>query len=685
MARFRRTFFVVPALVGFAIWSCASSRSGDEGLSQEGGEGTVAALQASAASPPSGAPEDAVLASDDRAVDVDATAREIQEKYSSDAVKGCPGIQMASTCGNFRCDGLVGENESSCPADCKHHKVGAYNNLPICPQYQAVVAPRTVDEVRQHVRKAVREGRRVHVVGAKHSASGVICGDGVAISMENMGRVEDSEIKGNVVFTPAGVLMKDLGPYLYERGYSVGYTHLGFNGVTVAGAIGTAAHGSSPVHNNALSHRIASLEVVGPDGEVRTYERNSTPEYLWRSLQANLGVLGIITRVGLYLDPAINLDTQVDFLDEDALFGAEGILGLIRGCDWAEMNWFPGQKKVVRWCARETKAPADPNAHNVLLDPGVPASLVPVAKGLFHASTCSTGISCLLERVRVAGLEWKPPIVTLDEKGKTIHTDHAVGRGPEMMSASLIDLGKNVYFQMDWEVAVPQKHIQSTLEIARRVFRDQGVCLPGVGAFLRFGLVEKGGFLSYHGAGEAFNEGETALFFETPVTVPMGYSQDQLDAYLGVYRNLMTTLVERFGARAHWGKNRDELFAKQVAVGTYRTRMPEFNRAVAEMDPYGVFSNDYAKSVGVRWPHLGEDFTRVYGGKSCGCSLEAAPVCDRRSKVDSTNECRARCAGSKTEDLLQDTCDRYKFVSVPLTGVNMAYKDGAALPASVWR
>lgn len=38
-----------------------------------------------------------------------------------------------------------------------------------------------------------------------------------------------------------GVTMIELGGYLAARGLSIGFTHLGFRGVTVAGAIGTSA------------------------------------------------------------------------------------------------------------------------------------------------------------------------------------------------------------------------------------------------------------------------------------------------------------------------------------------------------------------------------------------------------------------------------------------------------------
>jgi hypothetical protein len=211
---------------------------------------------------------------------------------------------------------------------------------------------------------------------------------------------------------------------------------------------------------------------------------------------------------------------------------------------------------------------------------------------------------------------------------------------------------------MDWEVAVPQQYMADALDAAHQLFDAHDVSLPGVGVFVRFGKVERGGWLSYHSAGKDFREGDTAMFFETPVAVPVGYSDVQMADYLHIYRELIGLFVRHFGARAHWGKNLDSVFALQRSVGTYEGRIDKLNEAIAELDPYGVFANDFARRIGVVWPKQGQDFALALGHSACSCGTDdpAQAVCAYRDMNVFASPCRAACAGKQATDLLPGAC-----------------------------
>jgi hypothetical protein len=240
------------------------------------------------------------------------------------------------------------------------------------------------------------------------------------------------------------------------------------------------------------------------------------------------------------------------------------------------------------------------------------------------------------------------------------------GPAHRLVSSDLIALGANKYFQMDWEVAVPEPYIQLALETARKVFDAHDVSLPGVGVFMRFGKIERGGWLSYHSSGGKFAEGQTAMFFETPVAVPAGYTPRQLADYLHIYRELVSLFIRHFGARAHWGKNSDALFAEQVETGTYAGRLQRMNEAVAELDPYGVFANGFARALGIRWPKQGENFARELGGNDCDCNVESDPVCGFVERQDFASRCRATCAGVPSEGLLRGACAAFEWAPCSL-------------------
>ena len=224
------------------------------------------------------------------------------------------------------------------------------------------------------------------------------------------------------------------------------------------------------------------------------------------------------------------------------------------------------------------------------------------------------------------------------------------------MSAALIPLEGNKYFQMDWEVVIPERHMQEALRIARQVFDAHSVHLPGVGVFLRFTRVERGGFLTYHGAGGPFIEGERAMFFETSVAIPVGYNDRQLREYLHVYEQLAALFIRHFGARAHWGTNLDSLFDLQRSLGSYAQRIDAMNAAVAELDPFGVFANQFAERVGIRWPKAGEDFANALSGSACACGVTAEPVCDVAKRHTFANACRAACSGVASAQLIKGAC-----------------------------
>ncbi|MET0286068.1 MAG: FAD-binding protein [Polyangiales bacterium] len=510
----------------------------------------------------------------------------------------CPGLLEAASCGDGHCDAWS-ENATNCRADCVPHLVGAYNDLPICPDYQRLVQPHSVDEVQEAVRQAAAMGQHVHPIGRRHSASDALCGDGLALDLSSMADVEATRVEGDVAYVQPGVTMIALGDWLEARQLGIGYTHLGFRGVTVAGAIGTSAHGSSPFHNNAIAQRLVSLKMVLANGELRTF---TSSDEEWRAVITSLGLLGVVVEVGVRVEPALRLAVEFSTLDEKQLLDAASPLDLLAGCEWGQFNWFPKHRKVFRWCGKPSTQPADGHPDNVLLDPGVSPDIAPLAKIAFHAGTCGDALNELVESARVDGLTSAPPIKIDAPDGGRINVAKAVGPGHRLTSADLIELGEHKYFQMDWEVAVPQQYMRDALQAARKIFDAHNVSLPGVGAFLRFGKIERGGWLSYHGAGKQFAEGQTAMFFETPVAVPAGYSDSELRDYLYVYQTMIELFVRHYGARAHWGKNLDGIFTLQQQVGTYEGRLERFNAAVAKLDPKGVFANAFAQRIGVRWP-----------------------------------------------------------------------------------
>jgi hypothetical protein len=90
----------------------------------------------------------------------------------------------------------------------------------------------------------------------------------------------------------------------------------------------------------------------------------------FRALAANVGMLGVVTRVGLRVEPRFNLDVKVDFSGDDVLW-TKGVEDLVADCDWGQLVWLPRAGKVMRMCGMRTLQETQPGASNSLLAPHV--------------------------------------------------------------------------------------------------------------------------------------------------------------------------------------------------------------------------------------------------------------------------------------------------------------------------
>ncbi|MCY4046028.1 MAG: hypothetical protein OXE99_13250 [Cellvibrionales bacterium] len=163
-----------------------------------------------------------------------------------------------------------------------------------------------------------------------------------------------------------------------------------------------------------------------------------------------------------------------------------------------------------------------------------------------------------MAKMRLDGWHLTPPLIK-EIEGVTHYTSDAIGPIHRMTSSHLIPLSREV-FQMDWEVAVPQKHMQAAMEWVKDFTQglnktNADLPVPLIGIFVRFSKIEDETLMAYTGAGGDYINGETAVHIEMPIYVPVNLSAEQMHAYISPYEDAMATLIRDFGARGHWGKN----------------------------------------------------------------------------------------------------------------------------------
>jgi hypothetical protein len=156
------------------------------------------------------------------------------------------------------------------------------------------VTPESLEELREAVREAERDGLTVRAVGSGHSWSDVALTEDVLVRPTGLDQPLDleeqllrvpattptgaGELAGDsvtLVRVQAGIRIAQLNEYLESRKLALPNMG-GFDGQTVAGVISTSTHGAG-IGFGPLSDLVRSLDIVGPGGAVYRIEPADGP------------------------------------------------------------------------------------------------------------------------------------------------------------------------------------------------------------------------------------------------------------------------------------------------------------------------------------------------------------------------------------------------------------------------
>ncbi|HAZ12890.1 MAG: hypothetical protein A2X86_08875 [Bdellovibrionales bacterium GWA2_49_15] len=584
----------------------------------------------------------------------------------------CPGIGLALSCGNKLCEEFEGESWKNCAYDCLKTPLVSYNGETFCADVQRVLIPENANQVREIVHQAILDGYRIRVSGKAHTINSQICTDGIVISTEKLNSIMGIEAyQGKLtVHVEAGVPMGELTSWLHEHDLSLGYAIMAAKTMTVAGAVATGAHGSSTKDTATISSLVESITMITPDGEMVEYSSANTDEDMWRALRANLGMLGVVVDVRLRVRKQFNLRTVISFEKEKALFRKNGLKNLIEKCDHARVHWFPKGETLMQVCAKETNRPVDSGAESTLVT--IPALFQAPLKFVIHEGACHKNLNCLIEGVMYHYMKLAPPLLKNNSAGKQVHTRKATGHSHRILSTEVPDL-KTQFFQTDWEIAIPISKADEVLEVLRDYFKTQKICLPFLGLSMRFVPIEDTTLLTHTSTGKEFREGELAVTFELIAYNPVGFPSEMEARYQKSFEDFAARLVYDFGGRGHVAKNRDWVFELENQLGSYGEAHEKFQEVLNQIDPNGLFSNDFGIRFGFEWKNRREE----------KCSGVQNWVCGK-NQMTYQNPCRANLDGVKKHDYFQGKCEEYDFKSWGLLNLASVHRKSSWLPEKVW-
>jgi D-arabinono-1,4-lactone oxidase len=427
--------------------------------------------------------------------------------------------------------------------------------------------PQSIAEIQKIITLARRMRRRVVTVGCGHSPSDLTCTSAWMVNLDDFGKVLDVNTESKTMTVQAGIRMHDMNLVGKEHGLTM--PSLGsIDDQSLAGAIGTATHGSSMSHG-LLSDAVRSLRIVLGNGQTVKCSPSQSPD-LFRAALASLGALGIIVEIEFQMVEASNIEWEQTILPIDDVL-SRWDKDLWTSHEFVRVWWLPYMKRAIVWRAdKTTKAHAKP-AYNWY---GGSVG--------YHTYHILLWISQYVPRV----LPWVEKFVFGMQYG---FSDGTTITGVEEQRTGLLMNCLYSQFVNEWSIPLAQGP-EALTRLTKWLHGDE------VGSRLPFS--PKGLYVHSpievrvaNTVGRSPKPYMDTSFAETPslylnATLYRPYNQDPpcRERYYQAFEHLM----KEYNGRPHWAKNFQTVDHAYLSEA-YGDDMSEFLRVRNEVDPEGMF------------------------------------------------------------------------------------------------
>ncbi|MEW2416695.1 D-arabinono-1,4-lactone oxidase [Streptomyces sp. NPDC046866] len=411
-----------------------------------------------------------------------------------------------------------------------------------------VVAPASVGELQEAVRRAAEDGLRVKAVGTGHSFTAAAATDGVLLRPQALSGILAIDRAAGTVTVAAGTALKDLNRALAAEGLSL--TNMGdIMEQTVSGATATGTHGTGR-DSASIAAQIRGLELVTADGRLLTCSEKEHPE-VFAAARIGLGALGIVTAITFAVEPLFLLTAREEPMRFDRVT-AEFEQHVAEN-EHFEFYWFPHTGNCNTKRNNRSQGPAAP--------PGAVSAWVEdelLSNGVFQAVNS-------LGRAFPAAI---PSIARVASRALSARTYTDI---PYRVFTS----PRRVRF-VEMEYAVPREHaVEALRELKATVDRSRlRISFP---VEVRTAPADDITLSTASGRESAY------------IAVHM-YKGTPYQAYFTAAERILTA----HGGRPHWGKvhTRDAEYLARAYP-----RFGEFTALRDRLDPDRLFGNDYLRRV----------------------------------------------------------------------------------------
>lgn len=174
-------------------------------------------------------------------------------------------------------------------------------------QPEQLLYPKSEAEIQAGIQKAIRENKKVRIIGTGHSFNPLWVTSHVLISLDEFQGVVKVDKERKQVVVKAGTKLSKLGDLLNEQGLAM--ENLGdIDAQSIGGTIGTGTHGTG-LQFGSISTQVIGIRLINGRGEA-VYCSEEENRDLFKAAQVSLGLLGIITEITLQCVPAYKLQLQ---------------------------------------------------------------------------------------------------------------------------------------------------------------------------------------------------------------------------------------------------------------------------------------------------------------------------------------------------------------------------------------
>jgi L-gulonolactone oxidase len=399
----------------------------------------------------------------------------------------------------------------------------------------------------QIVKEAAAHDRRVKVVGAGHSFTGIACTDGHLVDLSDYGAVLAHDSTNHTVTMQAGIALSKLSDELDARGLALeNMGDIAYQ--SIAGATSTATHGTGSKFGN-LSSRIVALRFITGDGSIIECSGNENAD-VFEVARVGVGALGVLSTVTLQCVPAFRLHAVEEAIPvDDVLADFDGFMD---SADHVEFYWVPHTRWALTKRNRRTDEPiaARRRAREFIDD-------VVVSNGAF-------GLMCRL------GRRWPRAIPRLAKAlPSTSNADYTDRSDKVFTSPRLVH-----FYEMEY--AIPREAIPEALNRVR-------------------GLVDRLNVpISF----------PVEVRVVAPDDIPLSTAYGRATGYIAVhvYRHTpydqyfqgVEGIMNDYAGRPHWGKMH---FQTAETLGPRYPRWAAFQSVRDKLDPERRFTNPYLDRV----------------------------------------------------------------------------------------